>query len=43
MEKIYLEVREAEGGADARLLVERMKSLYEKACNKKEFKCATVD
>lgn len=43
METINLEIREAEGGKDARLLVNTMKSIYEKTCYRNNFIINTVD
>lgn len=34
MEKAIIEIRSAEGGTDAKLLVEDMFGIYRKACNK---------
>jgi protein subunit release factor A len=41
METIYLEIREAEGGDDAKLLVSDMASLYQKVCSRNSFDCKT--
>lgn len=38
MEKIYLEIREAEGGLDSKLLVEEMLIIYEKVFVKNNFR-----
>ena len=38
METIILEIKAAEGGDDAKLLVGEMKNIYQKACNKQGFK-----
>jgi protein subunit release factor A len=43
METINLEIREAEGGKDARLLVNDMKNIYEKVCYRNNFNISTVD
>lgn len=37
MEKIMLEIRNAEGGSDAKLLVEDMTDLYIKTCKAQDF------
>lgn len=37
MEKIILEIKSAEGGADSKLLVEDMASIYKKVCQNKSF------
>lgn len=37
MEKIQLEIRDAEGGADAKLLVDEMKTIYIKAAKNNNF------
>jgi protein subunit release factor A len=38
MESIFLEIKAAEGGDDAKLLVTEMSNIYHKACNKQGFK-----
>ena len=38
MEKISLEIRDAEGGSDAKLLVNDMMSIYIKAAKNNKFK-----
>lgn len=43
MEKIYLELRSAEGGEDSKLLVDEMKNIYIKASRANNFTCAIVD
>ena len=43
MEKIYLEIREAEGGLDSKLLVEEMYKIYEKSCIKNSYKLRTLN
>jgi protein subunit release factor A len=42
MEKIYLEIREAEGGLDSKLLVEEMYKIYNKTCLKNGFLLKTL-
>lgn len=42
MEKIYLELREAEGGEDSKLLVKEMFNIYSKTCIKNNFKLNTL-
>lgn len=42
MEKIYLEIREAEGGEDSKLLVKEMYDIYNKTCIRNEFKINTL-
>lgn len=37
METVILEIRDAEGGEDAKLLVNDMKNMYVKACKKNSF------
>ena len=37
METIYLEIRDAEGGQDSKLLVEDMKNIYIKTAKKNNF------
>lgn len=37
METIYLEIRDAEGGKDSKLLVTDMKDIYIKACKVNNF------
>jgi protein subunit release factor A len=43
MNKIYLEIREAEGGEDSKLLVKDMCDIYQRACNKNNFTYKTID
>lgn len=43
MNKIYLEIREAEGGADARDLINEMGKIYKKACDKQGFTYKVLD
>lgn len=38
MEKIYVEIRAAEGGEDSKLLVREMYDIYSKTCMKNDFK-----
>jgi protein subunit release factor B len=42
-ETIYLEIHEAEGGRDSKLLVEEMNKIYSKVCQKNSFKFETAD
>lgn len=42
MEKIFLEIREAEGGLDSKLLVTEMFRIYEKTCIKNNFQFKTL-
>lgn len=42
-EKIYLELRSAEGGEDSKLLVDDMKNIYMKAARLNNFTCSIVD
>lgn len=37
MEKVIIEIRDTEGGEDAKLLVKDMKSIYLKTCKIKNF------
>lgn len=37
METIYLEIRDAEGGQDAKLLVDDMKNIYIKTAKRQNF------
>lgn len=39
---ITLEIRAAEGGDDAKLLVEDMANIYMRACRDNDFRCETV-
>ena len=41
--KMYLEIRDAEGGADAKLLVGEMKNIYTKAATNNNFSCNVVE
>ena len=43
MDKFYLEIREAEGGTDSKLIVDEMKIIYERFCNSMNFKTKTID
>jgi protein subunit release factor A len=43
MKKLFLELRDAEGGADAKLLVGEMKNIYTKAASINNFDCSTVE
>lgn len=43
MKKLFLEIRDAEGGADAKLLVGEMKDIYTKAANNQGFNCDVVE
>jgi protein subunit release factor A len=43
MEKIILEIRQAEGGDDAKLLTEDMANIYIKACNNQNFKVKPLE
>jgi protein subunit release factor A len=43
MEKIYLELRSAEGGEDSKLLVDEMKNIYVKAARLNNFACEIID
>lgn len=41
METIIVEIRAAEGGDDAKLLVKDMAQIYNKACSKNKLRCKT--
>lgn len=41
-EKIYIEIRSAEGGEDSKLLVGEMVAIYQKAANVKGFKIESL-
>jgi protein subunit release factor A len=43
MEKIILEIRDAEGGDDAKLLTEDMANIYIKAATNNNFKVKTIE
>lgn len=43
MEKIILEIRQAEGGDDAKLLTEDMANIYIKASNNQNFKIKPIE
>lgn len=43
METIYLEIREAEGGEDAKLLVKEMFDIYQKSCYRNNFISRTTN
>ncbi len=43
MEKIILEIRQAEGGDDAKLLTEDMANIYIKASNIQNFKVKPIE
>jgi protein subunit release factor A len=43
MKNVYLEIRDAEGGADAKLLVGEMKDIYTKAASNNGFDCNVVE
>jgi protein subunit release factor A len=43
MDKIILEIRDAEGGTDAKLLVEDMADIYIKSAKMNNFDCKTID
>ena len=42
MSKIILEIRDAEGGEDAKLLVQDMAEIYIKSARIKQFDCKTL-
>lgn len=42
MQQIYLELRDAEGGKDAKLLVEDMASIYLRAAELQQFKSKVI-
>jgi protein subunit release factor A len=39
--KILVEIRAEQGGKDAKLLVEDMAGMYQKACQRSNFTCET--
>ena len=43
MNKIILEIRDAEGGTDAKLLVQDMADIYRKSAKMNNFDCKTID
>ena len=42
-ETIFLEIHEAEGGRDSKLLVKEMYKIYSKVCARNNFKFETAD
>lgn len=43
METIQLEIRDAEGGQDSKMLVQEMSNIYSKFCNKMAFECRCIE
>jgi protein subunit release factor A len=43
MEKVILEIRDSEGGKDAKLLVSDMAAIYIKSANKNKFNVEVID
>ena len=43
MEKIILEIRIAEGGDDAKLLIQDLAHIYQRACQQENFICETTE
>ena len=41
-EKVYIEIRSAEGGDDAKLLVQEMVDIYQKTANVEGFKIESI-
>ena len=43
METIYLEIKDAQGGKESKLLVEDMRDIYIKTAKNNNFKCEAIE